>query len=63
MDLKLHVVDSTFIFMLRMPIFDHELGAKKKWVLFVVCVSATLNLVPKTCHDIAGDRSVLTKVT
>jgi hypothetical protein len=30
-------------FMLRMAIFDHELGIKKLWGLFVAFVSATLN--------------------
>ncbi len=34
--------------MLCMPIFDHELGAKKICALFVGFVSAALNLDPKT---------------
>jgi hypothetical protein len=36
------------IFMLRMPIFHHELGSKKMSPLFVAFVSATLNLDLKT---------------
>jgi hypothetical protein len=54
------------IFMLRIPIFHHDLGAEKISPLFVAFVSATLNLGFKTylytCTRVRPNQAEVSKV-